>query len=308
MSKVFVLAPRENWICDRIVSEWYQYFPKVSTKNPIEADVIWMLAGWCWNHLNLDLLRSKKVICTEHHIVPSKFDQQSFNRFKFRDQFVDHYHVPNNHTAEIVRQLTEKPVTVIGYWYDPQKWFPGDRKKARSDLGLDRDKFIIGSFQRDSEGETSNPKLEKGPDLFCNYVEKISKERDVHVLLGGWRRKYVVNRLSDSNIEFTLRELETDDNLRLMYLSCDLYVVSSRQEGGPQALLESPATLTPIVTTNVGISRDTVNNNCIIDIEKDIYYPDDKDVKENSKKIEKFKIQDHGLNYVDFINRIRNNG
>ena len=31
--KVFVLSPREDWICDRLVNEWYENFPKESTRN-----------------------------------------------------------------------------------------------------------------------------------------------------------------------------------------------------------------------------------------------------------------------------------
>ena len=29
--KIFVLAPKEDWICDRLVSEWYENFPDENT-------------------------------------------------------------------------------------------------------------------------------------------------------------------------------------------------------------------------------------------------------------------------------------
>ena len=53
------LAPKENWICDRITSEWYKHNQDISTINPYEADVIWLQAGWCWNHLTKELLENK---------------------------------------------------------------------------------------------------------------------------------------------------------------------------------------------------------------------------------------------------------
>ena len=305
--KVYVLAPRENWICDRIASEWYSYFDSCSTHNLSEADVVWLQAGWCWNHIHPEILKSKKVVCTEHHIVPEKFTQASFQEFRFRDQFVDLYHVPNEHTEKVVRQLTDKPVSVLNYWYDSKKWYPEERVECKKELRLPEDKFIVGSFQRDSEGDTDKPKLEKGPDLFCDYIEKINMLKPVHVLLGGWRRKYVVNRLNASGINYTMFELASEDKLRKMYSSCDLYVVASRHEGGPQSLLEAPATMTPIITTDMGIARQVISNNCIVDIEKSVYFPEHIDVELNYASVLKYRIESHGLNYVRLFEEVCEN-
>ena len=168
--KVFVLAPREDWICDRLAKEWYENFIDHSTKNIYECDVIWLLAGWCWNHIPIDLLKSKKVIVTEHHIVPEKFTQQKFDNFKTRDQFVDCYHVPNSKTESFLKQLTNKKIEVISYWLNDKLWTPIDKRIARKKLNLSDSKFYVGSFQRDTEGtDLKTPKLEKGPDLFCDY-------------------------------------------------------------------------------------------------------------------------------------------
>ena len=38
----------------------------------------------------------------------------------------------------------------------------------------------------------------------------------------------------------------------------DLYLVSSREEGGPKAIVESMASGVPLVTTNVGMANDFV--------------------------------------------------
>lgn len=305
--KIFTLAPRENWICDRIAQEWYEYFPQNSVHKPENADIVWLQAGWCWNHIDQEILKNKKVICTEHHIVPSKFTKHSLLEFKYRDQFVDAYHVPNVHTEHIVKQLTSKPIVVLNYWYDSKKWYPGNKHESKLEMGFSESSFIIGSFQRDSEGDTSKPKLEKGPDLFCDYVEKINNIKDVHVLLGGWRRKYVIDRLKKNNIPYTMMELTPLKTLRKMYLASDLYVVASRQEGGPQALLEGPATLTPIITTDMGVARQTIAQSCIIDIKKDLYFPSEEDIKFNYNNVKKYRIEKHGIKYMNYFKEVLEN-
>ena len=170
--KIFTLAPRENWICDRIAAEWKNNFPEVNTGNIEEADIIWLLAGWCWNQIPVHFLKNKKVVMTVHHIVPEKFDLKKFNEFIFRDQFIDCYHVPSSKTAEMVSKLTKKPVVQHCYWYDSSFWRPQNKLDARIRLNLKQNDFIVGSFQRDTEGsDLKSPKLEKGPDIFCDFLE-----------------------------------------------------------------------------------------------------------------------------------------
>ena len=48
-----------------------------------------------------------------------------------------------------------------------------------------------------------------------------------------------------------------------MYNSLDLYIVSSRNEGGPQSIPESCITKTPIISTDVGCAEIFLNNNSI---------------------------------------------
>jgi glycosyltransferase involved in cell wall biosynthesis len=296
--KVFCLAPRENWICDRISDEWYNNCPEVSTKNISEADVIWLLASWCWNQVHPDLLASKKVVATVHHIVPEKFNSQKRSDFLLRDRFVDLYHVPNKKTCEFVKSLTKKPIAIAGYWFDQSKWPIEDRGMCRSSLGLSQDNFIVGSFQRDTEGgDLKTPKLEKGPDLFCDYVERINR-KDLHVLLGGWRRQYVISRLKKSNIPFTYFELADIEKLRQMYCALDLYVISSRYEGGPQSALEAAGMKVPIVSTDVGMVSDIIHPSSIFNTLDENFYPGEDIVKFNFEQVSRFEIKSHRKNYI----------
>tara|TARA_R110001592_G_scaffold175969_3_gene415375 strand:- start:8161 stop:9090 length:930 start_codon:yes stop_codon:yes gene_type:complete len=308
--KIFVLAPKEDWICDRLVSEWYAAFPEFCTKNINDADVIWLLAGWCWNHLPIEILKNKKIIVTEHHIVPEKFTQQKYQNFMIRDQFVDCYHVPNEKTRSLLCQLTNKRIEVISYWYNDKLWYPIDKTKARKELGLPINDYYVGSFQRDTEGsDLKTPKLEKGPDLFCDYLirnrSKIECTNKLHVLLGGWRRQYVEDRLKKAKISYTLFEKTSLDMIRLLYAACDLYVVSSRFEGGPQAIIEAAAMEVPIISTDVGIASTVLSDNCILNIKNDYYCPDDSDVNYALNKVQSLVIKSHGQKFIKLFVEIK---
>jgi glycosyltransferase involved in cell wall biosynthesis len=304
--KIFVLAPKEDWICDRLVSEFTNEFKSFCVDNPYEADIIWLLAGWCWNHIPVQLLKNKKVIVTEHHIVPDKFTQQKYKNFLIRDQFVDCYHVPNNKTAFFVNRLTNKKVKVINYWLNDKLWIPGSKKEAQKYFGLDSNSFYVGSFQRDTEGnDLQTPKLEKGPDIFCDYLEKHqSKFSNLHVILGGWRRQYVQKRLEAAKIKYTLFEKTSLNNIKKLYEAIDLYIVSSRQEGGPQAIIEAASMKVPIISTDVGIADLILTKNCIVDLTKDFYIPTQEDINKNYENVSKIKLSDQGKKFINLFKEI----
>lgn len=299
--KVFVLAPSEDWICDRLVKEWYSNFGEFSTSNPAQADVIWLMAGWCWNHLHIDLLKSKRVIVTEHHIVPDKFTQEKYINFMLRDQFVDLYHVPNSKTAEFVRKITKKPVTEICYWLNDSFWKPLDKNHERERLGISANDFCIGSFQRDTEGfDLTTPKLEKGPDIFCDFIENNYKDiNNIHIILGGWRRQYVQNRLKEKSIKYSLFEKADLEKIRSLYAICDLYVVSSRHEGGPQSIIEAAAMKVPILSSHVGIASQVLAKSCITDF-KSFKIPK-QEVNYNYDNVQKLAIKKIGNQYLQML-------
>lgn len=304
--KVYLNDPKESWIVDRIRKEWYQNNPDSVTENIQECDILWIVAPWQWSLIDQNTLRNKKVVCTIHHIVPNKFNQGNLNEFLYRDQFVDAYIVPNKYTKRIVKQLTNKPVKKIEYWFNSELWNPMDKQQCRQDLSIEEDRFVIGSFQRDTEGsDLVSPKLEKGPDLFCDYVEKIKTEKTL-VLLGGWRRQYVMNRLDKANIEYKYIEMAPIEDIKKMYAACDLYVVSSRHEGGPQALFEAAAMKVPIISNPVGIAESILVDNCVFDITERTYLPTGEDIINNFNKVKEYDIIKHKAKYIDFFKEISN--
>lgn len=301
---VFCLAPREDWICDRIAKEWCQDNTQNVSTSPEGADVIWLLAGWCWNQIPVSLLEQKKVVATIHHIVPDKFSQEKIRDFINRDRYVDVYHVPNVKTHEAIRNLTSKRIEVLPYWFDDKKWQPIDKEVACKTLGFIENPFRLGSFQRDTEGgDDKTPKLEKGPDILCDFIE-MHKEKfgsSLEIILAGWRREYVKNRLNVAGIRFRLGEKVDLNVLKLLYACLDLYVVSSRYEGGPQAILEAAAMKVPIISTNVGIADTILSKKCIVDLPNCFYLPTQDDVDYAFEKVQNNRLSHLGDVYLQFF-------
>ena len=135
-------------------------------------------------------------------------------------------------------------------------------KKAKSDirkkLEIPNDVNVIGSFQKDGNGwgKGLTPKLIKGPDIFLSVIEKLSKQVAIHVLLTGPARGYVMNGLRRIGVPYTHRYPKSVKELASLYNALDLYVITSREEGGPKGLLEGMASGVPVVSTNVGMAPD----------------------------------------------------
>jgi len=264
--KVYVLAPNEDWIVDRFVQEWNENSKLPVCSKPRDADVIWLLADWAWknllNQISFEELQKKIVVTTVHHIVPEKFGPNEQHDFAVRDYITTCYHVYNEHTANFISKFTRKPIKLIRYWANDKFWnLDMSKEDARKSLNLKIDDYIIGSFQRDTEGhDLRTPKLEKGPDLFCDYVESIAKTKNnIHILLGGWRRQFVISRLAQAGIPYTYMERPNLEIVRQMYRALDTYVVSARCEGGPQALIETGMMKVPCVSRDIGIARQVLS-------------------------------------------------
>jgi glycosyltransferase involved in cell wall biosynthesis len=137
------------------------------------------------------------------------------------------------------------------------------RTEARRRLGVPDGTVLIGSFQKDGNGwgDGAEPKLIKGPDVFVAALGRL-KERGVPVMamLTGPARGYVKAGLDRLGIPYA--HVYTKDQVDLVecYHALDLYLVTSREEGGPMGLMESMATGVPVVSTRVGMSLDLVED------------------------------------------------
>jgi glycosyltransferase involved in cell wall biosynthesis len=129
---------------------------------------------------------------------------------------------------------------------------------SRNDLGFSPDEFVVGSFQKDGIGwgTGSKPKLIKGPDIFIKTVQELAKNIKVSVLLTGPSRGYLVSALKKADIKFKHYEVGNYLDIPFYYHALDLYLITSREEGGPKGLIEALASGVPVVSTPVGMCVD----------------------------------------------------
>jgi len=147
------------------------------------------------------------------------------------------------------------------------------QQEARRKLKLPESAVVIGSFQKDGVGwgDGREPKLIKGPDVFLRAVELLKPRiPELYVLLSGPSRGYVKEGLERLGVPYRHVYPRRYEEIGRLFQALDLYLVTSRDEGGPKAILESMASGIPLVTTRVGQAMDLVRhgeNGWVVDVE-----------------------------------------
>jgi glycosyltransferase involved in cell wall biosynthesis len=158
--------------------------------------------------------------------------------------------------AEKVHRI---PIAIEPSYFQPAQ--PERRADVRRSLGLPATAFVVGSFQKDGVGwgDGSEPKLVKGPDVLVDALARAHEQvPELHVLLTGPARGFVRSGLERAGIPYVHQVLGRYEEVAPLYHALDAYLVASRQEGGPKAVLESMASGVPLVTTRVGQAMDIV--------------------------------------------------
>jgi glycosyltransferase involved in cell wall biosynthesis len=148
---------------------------------------------------------------------------------------------------------------------DLKRFYPAvknEREKIRHELNISPDSICIGSFQKDGDGwgEGLVPKLIKGPDIFLEVLDRLKSQFPIVVLLSGPARGYAKQGLKKLGIPFRHVIVKHYPDICHLYHALDLYLVTSREEGGPLAVLEALATGTPILSSEVGLAPDVIQH------------------------------------------------
>lgn len=140
---------------------------------------------------------------------------------------------------------------------------PAQRAHIREKLGIPPDALCIGSFQKDGQGwgEGMEAKPVKGPDIFLAVIAELAKSYpNLLVFLTGPARGYVKQGLEAIGVKYIHQYLENYLDIAPCYHALDLYLITSRSEGGPKALMESWATGIPLVSTQMGMPADWIQH------------------------------------------------
>ena len=267
--KVYLSKINESWVVDRMREEWYLNNAAVSVEDPKKADLVWIISPWLWKKESRKILKSKTVICSIFHLEDKDFSDKNLKEFRKREKYIDCYHVISLKTKKDLEKITDKKIVYIPFWVNGNIWFDINEKETlRDKYSIPKKSFVVGSFQRDTEGsDLISPKLIKGPDRFIKIVHEMKSEIDnLTVLLTGKRRQYVIAELEKLKINYVYLEMVDFKTLNELYNSLDLYIVTSRIEGGPQAIVECGITRTPIISTDVGIASEILHKNSIFNM------------------------------------------
>lgn len=208
--------------------------------------------------------KSNKLIVTWFHISPGD------KRVEFIPEVAEHvdlWHTSCNITRNKLIELgvPEEKIVVIPLGVNLSAFgapTPQQREKVRSELGISKGKIAIGSFQKDGHGwgEGLEPKMIKGPDIFCDVIEKLRRQYDLFIVLTGPARGYVKRRLENSGVPYSHHFLGDPDEVAWYYKALDLYISTGRCEGGPKSLVESLASGVPLVSTKAGMAPDIITD------------------------------------------------
>jgi glycosyltransferase involved in cell wall biosynthesis len=272
--KIFVIADYESdWYPKNAITLFKKYSSFEFVEKPEDSEIIWIFSYYCpldnvtkESGLFSGFKRKRQVrrkksldrklfIASFHHLNHEKESSYLSNLEKI-NAITDLVHFFSKINIGENRHYFEKPIILLPYWIDTTMFRPigdAEKKSLKVELGIPEGKMIIGSFQRDTEADLVSAKIEKGPDTFCSILEALPRD-GCFALLAGPRRHYIENRLLRAGIEFLSLGKFPYDNMWKLYGCLDYYLVTSRCEGGPQAILEAMATKTKIFSTKVGVS------------------------------------------------------
>lgn len=322
MQKIYIISDEipknhpefknERWICDILKKEFMDAFPENVTSNARQATIIWYFAPWNFKYIPpnlnyndwINILKTKKVIFSQHHIDINKLDILK-PQFDFMRKYGNHFHAICNNTKNIlVNYFDKSKISEKKLWINSKNFFEiKNKSNIREKYNIDKNSYLIGSFQKDTEGKTNLPKLSKGPDIFINVLKDMYKtNKNIQVVLTGLRREYLINELKKLNIKYYYFNMISLDQVNELYNILDLYLVCSRCEGGPRSIFECGLTNRPIISTNVGIVSELMNKKSIFDANNYMTYknavPDNKFLKNNVEILSSRKYLNEFKDYI----------
>lgn len=158
-------------------------------------------------------------------------------------------------------KLVRIPIGVDTQAFSPPT--PEQRSAARAHFEIPDGAVVIGSFQKDGIGwgDGMEPKRIKGPDVFLAAVAALKAQGvPVTAFLTGPARGFVKQGLDRLGIPYVHTYVQNHVDLLACYHVLDLYLVTSREEGGPMGLMESMASGVPLVSTRVGMAPDLIED------------------------------------------------
>lgn len=140
------------------------------------------------------------------------------------------------------------PITVVPHGIDAEFFRRRSVNPRRFEIPPGR--FVVGFVGNkgsDSDGGR------KGTDVFLQVIRKAAERvPNLHVVLGGPGWEAELTRLRAEGISASATGYLRKSDLPSLYSALDVYLLTSRVEGGPCTVFEAMACETPVVSTRVG--------------------------------------------------------
>lgn len=137
--------------------------------------------------------------------------------------------------------------------FDPDRFTDAERRAARTELGVESDQLLVGTVGR--------LVAEKGyPELFA-AVRRLDPRQYVLVVIGAEdpdKQDALPEDLLARARADGVRFLGHRDDVDVLYMAMDVFVLASHREGYPRAAMEAAAMGLPIVATDIRGCREVV--------------------------------------------------
>ena len=273
---IIIKGENKNWVLNQIANEYkklfFDLFDNISSNenDAYKSDKTHLFIMSRYYALkNLDSFNNKiyfpyfhglnDLQSSKENIQIIKNNLNKITKIQISNSTIENFFLENEISKDKFMRI---PITVDINKFDYLSTL--DSEKVREALNIPKSSFVIGSFQKDGDGwgKGNIPKLIKGPDIFVNTI-KILKNKipELFVLLSGPSRGFVKKELEKLNVKYKHINFSNYDDLIKLYKCINVYLISSREEGGPRAIMESFASKTPLVSTNVGQAVDMIRDN-----------------------------------------------
>jgi glycosyltransferase involved in cell wall biosynthesis len=146
------------------------------------------------------------------------------------------------------------PITVVPHGVNSQ--FFRKRKVKPAKFGIPRGRVVLGFIG--AKGSDSD-RGRKGTDVLMEVLRRAAKELpNLHVVLGGPGWESELAGLRQLGISASATGYIRKSDLPALYSVLDVYLLTSRIEGGPCTVFEAMACQTAVVATRVGAVSDLI--------------------------------------------------
>ncbi len=151
-------------------------------------------------------------------------------------------------------------IQVVGNGVDTKKFFPLDKEKVRDELGIPQDAKVLITVGGLCERKGFHRVLKVIPEL-------LTRHDNLHYFIvggpsaeGDWTEK-LKQMVTDLKLEMRVQFLGTlpSDQIKKPLSAADVFVLSTRNEGWANVILEAMACGLPVVATDVGGNAEVVS-------------------------------------------------